>query len=230
MVRETQPVVERAFDIRFETHRNFCIMNRRPLKTRSRAWAQKLASRAAGVGLSPNTISCLGVLISALGAWVLLSGFPYAWFIMALAIQLRLLCNMLDGLVAIEHDQKGKLGDVFNEVPDRIEDTLFLVSVGVAAGSGWSTQLGWLVAVLAVSAAYVRLLGGSLGFEQDFCGPFAKPQRMFFLTVTCLVMGVLAEVGCEFPLVVWVYSVMAAGTLITIIRRLRRLAKRLNTV
>ena len=42
-------------------------------------------------------------------------------------MQLRLLCNMMDGLVAVEGGLKSKAGDLFNEAPDRIEDVILLV-------------------------------------------------------------------------------------------------------
>jgi phosphatidylglycerophosphate synthase len=39
-------------------------------------------------------------------------------FVGAMAgIQLRLLCNMLDGMVAVEHKMHSKTGELYNEVP-----------------------------------------------------------------------------------------------------------------
>ena len=44
-------------------------------------------------------------------------------------IQLRLLCNLLDGLVALEGGRKGKAGDLFNEAPDRYADVVLAGSL-----------------------------------------------------------------------------------------------------
>ncbi len=212
------------------------VKNRRPIKTRSRSWAGTLARGLSQAGLSPNQISVLGIFMAVLGAGAfILAGRSTAlprvgWMLAAAAcIQLRLLCNMLDGLVAVECGKKSALGDLFNEVPDRIEDVLFLLSAGYATGGVWGPMLGWFCALAAVGTAYVRLLGGSLGMTQDFCGPFAKPQRMFFLTVGAL-GSALESVGTRTTNVLPVVLILiAAGTWVTVIRRLVRLARTMGS-
>jgi len=132
--------------------------------------------------------------------------------------QLRLLCNLLDGMVAVEGGLKGKAGDLFNEAPDRYADIVLLVGAGYAAGA---PCLGWVASTFAVLTAYIRALGASLGQGQDFCGPMAKPHRMFFLTVGCI--------GAIFlPAVLWWalwLIIMGAG--ITALRRAVRLYRKL---
>jgi phosphatidylglycerophosphate synthase len=85
--------------------------------------------------------------------------------------------------VAIEGGKKSSVGALYNEVPDRIADSLFLVAMGYALGTPW---LGWLAALAAAVTAYIRVLGGTLGLGQDFRGPMAKPHRMAALTLGCL--------------------------------------------
>jgi phosphatidylglycerophosphate synthase len=43
----------------------------------------------------------------------------------AACIQLRLLCNLLDCMVAIEGGKSAPTGALFNEMPDRFADPLF---------------------------------------------------------------------------------------------------------
>jgi len=209
------------------------IPNRRPIKTRSQAWAHSLAGQLAKLGLSPNRISLLGIGVSLLGAFSLVTAYSIrgsAFFsgllliVAAVTVQLRLLCNMLDGLVAVEYNQKSPLGDLFNEVPDRIEDVLFLVAAGYSAGTTGSIFIGWATALLAVGTAYVRLLGGSLGFKQNFCGPLAKPQRMFLLTVICIATALQIWTANSMSILGYGLSVILAGTLFTFVRRLLALA------
>lgn len=206
--------------------------NRRPIKTRSAAWAGAAARGLARAGFTPNRVSVIGAGIALLGAGALYVSRNHAgvaaaaWLAAGAAcIQLRLLCNMLDGLIAVENGLKSKLGDLFNEVPDRFEDVVLLLGAGFAAGSPAGVTLGWLAALLAVGTAYVRLLGGSLGVKQDFCGPLAKPQRMFFLTVALL--GAAAEAAAAHT--AWVLAgglvFIIAGTAVTLVRRLLRLAR-----
>lgn len=194
---------------------------RRPLKSRGTAWARAAARLAIASGIGPNTVSFLGVVVAIAGAAALLGAEhqPLLFLAAALCIQLRLLANMLDGLVAVEGDRGGPTGVIWNEFPDRIEDSLFLVAAGYAADLAW---LGWLAALLAATCAYVRLLGGTLDRPQDFGGPMAKQHRMAMLTVGCLAAllwpGALGAA----------LAVIAAGTMLTIGLRLMRLSRDLR--
>ena len=138
--------------------------------------------------VTPNAISVISIGFAAVGAWLLLAVKSPAGLIgAALCIQLRLLCNLLDGMVAIEGKQQSPTGALFNEIPDRIADSLFLVALGYAIGVAW---LGWLGALAAAVTAYIRVLGGAIGLPQDFRGPLAKQQRMAALTGACVLGAV----------------------------------------
>lgn len=212
--------------------------NRRPLKTRGAAWASVLAAQIGKVGITPDAISLLSVAFAALGAAVLLvggaadGGARAVWFLIAAVfIQLRLLANMLDGMVAVEQGKGGPLGPIWNELPDRIADALFLVAAGYAAeGSGFPYMgwLGWLAAVLAVMTAYVRELGRGLGFPADFSGPMAKPHRMAALTLVCLASMLELLWGWRGEMLLIGLGAICAGTVLTIVRRTRHLARALS--
>jgi phosphatidylglycerophosphate synthase len=154
------------------------------------------------------------------------------FFLLAAACtQLRLLCNLLDGLLAIEGGLKTTTGDLYNEVPDRIADILILVGAGrgISQAIPFAEGLGWGCALLAVLTAYVRLLGGSLGFPQDFAGPMAKQHRMFTLTVGTLAAAIeFAARGTMVSLAIALLIILA-GSAITFIRRLSRIAKQLQS-
>lgn len=205
-------------------------LNRRPLQTRSKKWAQALAAWMARTGFSPNGVSMLGLGFAAAGAGAMLAGW---WWAGAVCVQLRLLCNMLDGLIAVEHGKGDKLGGFFNEVPDRAEDVLLLVAAGyggsVATGAdGLSVvapTLGWAAAVLALGTAYLRQAGGAMGLAQDFCGPMAKQHRMFVLTVTLIAAGFAPRAG---DVVEIGLAVIVVGAAATVIRRIVRLAEALK--
>ena len=89
----------------------------------------------------------------------------------ALFIQLRLLCNLFDGMVAIEGGLASKDGPFWNEFPDRVADILILVGAGLACGF---VALGWAAACMAVLTAYVRELGRAVNVPADYRGPMAK--------------------------------------------------------
>jgi phosphatidylglycerophosphate synthase len=193
---------------------------RRPLKTRSAAWAQRLATLLSRRRVSPNAISVAGVGFALIGGTLLLavSGALIPGLLGLLGavacIQLRLLCNMLDGLVAVEGGVRSKAGALFNELPDRVEDTVLLAAAGHAAGA---VELGWLAAALALLTAYLRAFGGSLGLPADFRGPGAKPQRMFWLSVGCLVACLY------FRALEWALGLICVLVLVTAVRRAARI-------
>ncbi|HET9425453.1 MAG TPA: hypothetical protein VFO55_08785 [Gemmatimonadaceae bacterium] len=211
--------------------------SRRPLKTRARAWPAAIARALARAGITPNLVSVVSIVFAALAGlsfWkaglALYRAPAWTWFVAAAAcIQLRLLCNLLDGLLAIEGGLKTKTGDLYNEVPDRIADVVILVGAGYALlDHQYGVELGWLAAIVAVLTAYVRLLGGSFGLDQDFSGPMAKQHRMFVLTVGAL--GTAAEsstLGTRWSLYV-ALAVIVAGSAITFTRRLMRIARQLE--
>jgi len=209
--------------------------DRRPIKTRSQAWPKKLAVFFVNLGVTPNQMSVAGVLCAGCGAGALLGTTwidgtlrSLLFVLAAVLVQLRLLSNMLDGLMAVECGKMTKTGILYNECPDRIADLFFLAGAGYACLATWGTALGWVAAVLAILTAYLRLLGGSCGLKQDFCGPFAKPQRMFGLTVSSL--GTALEVYLNQT--TWVLEaglgIIIVGTFWTCIRRLNRIAKQLQ--
>lgn len=222
---------------------------RRVLKTRNAAWAQSLARAVGSTGVRPNSISVLSVLFAALAmaAYLLAPDMPspgacaLCWLAAAACIQLRLLCNMLDGMVAVEGGRASPTGPVYNEAPDRLADVLILV------GAGYSTQvepgviklfdslpLGWTCAVLAMGTAYVRLLQGTLTGEQSFIGPMAKQHRMAVLTGGTL-LAMAEQMLCsshpadEHVRGIWLALVIIAlGSAFTCIRRLRLINAALN--
>jgi phosphatidylglycerophosphate synthase len=144
-------------------------------------------------------------------------------------IAARLLANMLDGLVAVEFGQRSPIGELFNEVPDRVSDVFLLVGAGYALSLGtWATVLGWICALLAVGTAYVRLLGGALGFPQDFSGPMAKPQRMTTLIGGCLLSIVEVPLGYAGRVIAATLIVIALGSCVTLVRRTTVIAGKLS--
>ena len=204
---------------------------RRPLKSRSAGWAGGLARLLLKTGWKPNQVSVCSVVFASVAMAALLCPAPgvVTWVVAALAIQLRLLCNLMDGMLAVEGGLKSPDGDLFNEFPDRLADLGILAALGHAGGGPLPILLGWLAACGALITASVRLHGASLLGIHDFRGPMAKPQRMALATGICLIMAVLAVIRREEAAVVtWGLGVMVAGIAVTLLRRLTRLSRTLH--
>jgi phosphatidylglycerophosphate synthase len=202
-------------------------MERRPLASRSSSWAQWLAARLTKSQITPNQISLLSVAWAMLGGGLLLWSTGWLTFIAtAVCVQLRLVCNLLDGLVAIEGGKSTPTGALFNEIPDRVADPLFLVSLGYAAGHSW---LGWLAALLAVLTAYIRVLGGALGQQQDFGGVLPKQRRMAVLTIALLAAAVEDSLWGSRLSLIAAAVIIVLGSLATCVSRTLRIARLLQT-
>ncbi len=174
--------------------------DRRPITSRERKLWQKVAAALAAWNVSPNLISVLGMVVGvAAGAALYATSLTETWqqrtfwICGAVGVQLRLLANMLDGMVAIALQRASPLGELYNELPDRVSDIAIIVGAGYAAGG--SPTLGYLAACIAVLTAYIRAVGKSVGASNLFLGPMAKPQRMFALTVASLLMAALPANG-----------------------------------
>lgn len=202
--------------------------NRRPLTSRNSAWAARLASWAVSRDITPNQISQASMGFAAAGFFLYAISTQggvvqfLAFLLAAATVQARLVCNLIDGMVAIEGGKGAKDGPFWNEAPDRVSDLLFLTGAGLAAGQ---PALGLLAAAFAIATAYIRELGRAEGFPPDFSGPLAKPQRMAVLTAGT-VLAALYATHWTLTVTLWI---IAVGTAATILRRSWTLIEKLKS-
>ena len=209
---------------------------RRDLATRRASWAGHLASALHRAGVGPNAVSVAGggFGLAALAAFTCASRVAPTCRVIflltaAAAIQLRLLCNLLDGVLAVEKGLKTPTGELFNEIPDRLADVAILVGAGYfQSGIPGSAALGWAAAATALFTAYVRVLGGALGLTQDFVGPMAKQHRMFVLTLVALLSAGQIACGRRPAALPIGLAIITAGGVVTAWRRVTRLAAELE--
>jgi phosphatidylglycerophosphate synthase len=158
--------------------------DRRPIASREWKLSRMAAHWLAARGISPNAISVAGMIVG-LAAGACLAGTAQAaraertlWLIGAVFIQLRLLANMLDGMVAVETKRASPVGELFNEVPDRVSDSAILIGLGFAAGG--SALLGLAAALTAMFTAYVRAVGKAAGaLRRNFADRWPSSNACF---------------------------------------------------
>ncbi len=208
---------------------------RRPIAARSSRWAAAIAGRLARWRVAPNAISAASVAFAAVTAAALAlargasGGERAGWLLLAaLAIPLRLLANLFDGMVAVEGGRRSPTGELWNELPDRISDALCLVAAGyVVPEIAWAPVAGWTAALLALLTAYVRTLGVAAGAAAQFVGPAAKQQRMVLLALALVAAAGEALAGWPARAVPVALVLLVAGTAWTTARRTRRIAAEL---
>jgi phosphatidylglycerophosphate synthase len=212
---------------------------RRPIAARRWPVWQSVVVWLARRGASPNGISLAG-MVCGMAAGVAFASTAYTpgwervgWLAAAALIQLRLLANLLDGMVAVESGRASPVGELYNEVPDRVSDTATLIGAGYAIGG--DPVFGYLAACAAMFTAYVRAAGKAAGAPQEFCGPMAKQQRMAILTVVAVYCGVAPiawqPIWNDFGgrgLAAAALLVITLGALFTAVRRLLRIAANLR--
>lgn len=215
------------------------LASRRVLKSRDTRWAHALAGLLARSGVTPNAISIFSVVFAG-GAMACFfragdqTGTAYviaAWGGALACIQLRLLCNLMDGMVAVEGGKGSPVGAIYNDAPDRVADVLILVGAGYSgAGEPGVVKLfeviplGWCCAVVAVWTAYIRVLGASLTGQHDFRGPMAKQHRMAVLCGGILIEMIQHLAGRGRLGILIALSMILFGGLWTCWRRLAALA------
>lgn len=206
--------------------------NRRPLKSRNTSWAHWLTKRLAATRITANQISQASMIAAAICAVL----FYYAGhsdgtlrvvllLTAALFCQLRLLCNLMDGLVAIEAGKAAPDGPFWNEFPDRVADIMILVGVGYGIGE---PALGWAASAFALFTAYVRELGRALGLDADFCGPMAKPHRMALVTLAALVSVFDPLWNGNNDILLITLWLITLGSFVTCIRRAGRILRQMR--
>lgn len=227
-------------------------MERRPIETRNQVWVRKVAGQLGRLGVRPNHVSLASIAFALIGAGIIcwvshldqgigattdptlgsnhstLGSRLWLWFA-ALCVQLRLICNLLDGVIAVELGRGSPKGELYNEVPDRITDTLFFVALGWASQNPLGLELGWAASLAAMFTAYIRVLGKACGTPAYFWGPMAKPHRMALMTVILLIAPFLSSANRS---TLYIGGLVAIGvfSLLTAWRRLAGVAKQLDEI
>ena len=220
------------------------LASRRVLKSRDTRWAHASADWLARTGVTPNAISVLSVVFAGgsmacflvAGDQASTVGIVAAWLGAIACIQLRLVCNLMDGMVAVEGGKGSPVGAIYNDAPDRVADVLILVGAGYSgAGDPGVVKLfhviplGWCCAIVAVWTAYLRVLGASLTGKHDFRGPMAKQHRMAVLCGGALIEMMQNLTGTDRSGILIALTVIFFGGLWTCARRLQVMAKELRT-
>lgn len=215
--------------------------NRREIPQRDTRWAKRIADVMYRANLRPNHISVLSVVFAAVATAGLLLSHPAPpatrrWYLLtaAVSIPLRLLCNMCDGMLAVEKGLHSATGDLYNEIPDRLADVLLLAGAGyaiagffVAGDVDLGVLTGWVAASAAVGTAYVRTLGAAQGVGNFFNGPAAKPVRMWILMLACLI-SIFEPTAYRGTVLLAALILVTIGSGITMWVRLGRITQAMN--
>jgi CDP-diacylglycerol--glycerol-3-phosphate 3-phosphatidyltransferase len=126
----------------------------------------------------------------------------------------RLTLNLMDGLVARETGTTHAMGEVLNELGDRIADVLFIGGLAFVAAVGPTLALG--AAVAALLASDVGITARAVGAPRQYGGMMSKPGRMIVLAIAA---PLALLIGASWPLVAGAWLILV-GALLTMAQRL----------
>ncbi|MBN2207205.1 MAG: CDP-alcohol phosphatidyltransferase family protein [Candidatus Aminicenantes bacterium] len=134
------------------------------------------------LGVSPNTLSVIGLLAGAAAGLLFFSGEP-GWG--GLAVVVCGLLDVLDGKVAVRANKKSRYGAIFDSSLDRYSE--FLILMGLA----WHFRASWVLWVVffgflgSTMVSYTRARAEGLGFDCKV-GIMQRAERIILMATAAL--------------------------------------------
>jgi phosphatidylglycerophosphate synthase len=167
--------------------------------------------------MNPDLLSALAVLVAGIGGACLALAQVAAALLLAVPFlaALRLALNVLDGAVARRLAVSRPMGEMWNELGDRMCDVLFIG--GLVFHPAVDARLVLAAVVAALLASYAGITARAAGGSRQYTGLMSKPGRMVVLAVA----APLAFITGDHRL--WLNGalvVIALGGLLTLVQRL----------
>ncbi len=167
--------------------------------------AEYPARLLARLGLTPNALTLIGLLLNALVAGVLALGHPVAGGVLVLVANAF---DMLDGALARVSGKGSRFGAFFDSTLDRYAEAL--IYLGVMAwlfrlGDGWSLLAAYLSVVGSFMVSYSRARAEGLGVQGEV-GWLPRPERILLLALALILHQYLLAPG------LWLLAVMTNFT------------------
>jgi phosphatidylglycerophosphate synthase len=177
---------------------------------------QPLAERLVARHVSPDLLTALALLSVGVGGICLAvsDALPALLLLVPILAAVRLVLNLLDGQVARGSGSVRPMGEVWNELSDRMADVLMIGALAFVTAVG--PLLAGAATVAALLASYAGITSRAVGAPRQYGGPMSKPGRMIALAVAAPLALVLTD-GWPMTLAA---VVIAVGALVTLAQRL----------
>jgi CDP-diacylglycerol---glycerol-3-phosphate 3-phosphatidyltransferase len=184
------------------------------LKPASQNLLRPIVPWLAKMGVTPNQVTiftiCLAICYDMLMFWN-----DSMLILLPPLMLVRVTLNVIDGMLAREHQMKSTLGGILNELSDVIFDAAIYLPFGLLPGVS-----GYLVAILVVLSIISEMagvLGLTVGGQRQYDGPMFKTDRgvMFSIIAILFGLGVFPS-----PWLDWVWIGLIGLTILTIINRI----------
>lgn len=142
------------------------------------------------MGVTPNAITVIGLLLNLLVALVIASGSLVAGGVLVLFANLF---DMLDGAVARVSGKGSKFGAFFDSTLDRYAEAVVYLGVGAwlySQGDGTTLLAAYLGIIGSLMVSYTRARAEGLGVIGEV-GLLPRPERILLLAIGLLFHGLL---------------------------------------
>ena len=184
------------------------------LKPASQNLLRPIVPWLAKIGITPNMVTIFTTSL-AFGCGGLVLWHSYFLLLLPPLMLVRATLNVIDGMLAREHQMKSTLGGILNELADVVFDAAIFLPFGLLPGVS-----GYLVAILVVLSIISEMtgvLGLTVGGQRQFDGPMYKTDRgvMFSVIGVLYVVGVFPSPWLDF---VWIGLISLS--ILTIVNRI----------
>ena len=156
-------------------------------------------------GLSPNTVTIAGVVITSFGATAFVMGYTRLAGILILSGGF---CDTIDGSIARTADKASRFGALLDSAVDRYSEFIMFLGIGVyfIKIEDYSTAAGTFLALCgSFMVSYARARAETLGFEAKL-GFMQRPERIVLIG-----LGALVHITA-FKFAIWLVAILSNFT------------------
>ena len=164
--------------------------------------------------ITPNIVTTIGLLAS-----VLIYFTSYTSQLIALVL-FSLICDGVDGSLAIYGDRASKFGELYDSIADRLSEAFWLMGASFVG-----VPVRWAIAiwVLGATQEYARARLASLGYtEIGVVTPTERPVRAIFVIAVTLTFWFGYEIATELAIA---FPALSAISLLIVMRMARSILK-----
>ena len=167
-------------------------------RTRVRAGVEPIARVFGRVGLTPNALTVIGLLIAVVGAYFAAVG---SWLVAGVVVAFGAIFDLFDGALARATGKVSKFGAFLDSTLDRAGEGVVYIGIAIGCIAG-DFAAGAVLAVAAMAAGYMvsysRSRAESVGFSSGSgmasVGLAPREVRMVILVVGLLLTGIAGGV------------------------------------
>ncbi|MCU4716691.1 CDP-alcohol phosphatidyltransferase family protein [Halapricum hydrolyticum] len=179
---------------------------------------EPFVTAAARLGLTPNGVSVLAIVVAGLaaGAFYLGGDEPLLYGVGALLVFVNGWLDLLDGALARRLEVASEAGDLLDHVLDRYADILIIA--GLAAGIG-RYDLGLAAVTGVLMTSYLGTQAQAVGLDRVYGGLLGRADRLALIGVVGALAVVVTDPIQGFTIVGWLLIVFAVVGHLTALQR-----------